>query len=257
MKTVRNSIIIALFLLTVFACSNLTTSDDLDETVENPTLAGLVGTWKRTTTDVDGETTETIEKTLIVSPDGSFFDKFAITASSTSGTYISCDCRKGTLSVLGDELTEETTHTASNETGADPADGDWIARPSTSWGPAILVDGKLYFLVAKAEGSVSGIVGTWTIAIYDSLNDPDFYEKCEYQFQSDGSGTQTAYNSADGVTYSGDTPEELTYVSAGNGRYTVTKTTEEKTVTGYCRIVGSYLILGDTTSADANAYIKQ
>jgi hypothetical protein len=255
MKTVRNSIIVmvAFFSLTMLACSNLSTSDDSDGTVENATLAELVGTWKMTSTNPYNGTTLTCECILTVSSDGSFDRRYKLSSSSSAYYFYS----KGTLSTSGDELTMMTTHTTSNDTGLEPAEGDWSEDPSTVRGTALLVNGNLYTAVAKAEGSVSGIVGTWTDASYDSSNDPDFYEKYEYQFQSDGSGTTTDYYSTDGVTYSGDTPEEFTYVSAGNGSYAMTFTEDEATITFYCRAVDSYLLIGDATSADGNAFVKQ
>ena len=48
-----------------------------------------------------------------------------------------------------------------------------------------------------------------------------------------------------------------TYVLNSNGSMTMTESGITSPMTGFYKVVGSYLIIGSETSVDANAYIKQ
>jgi hypothetical protein len=225
----------------------------------------LVGTWQRTATYNENGSiyTDTIQYT--VNADGTVIELHdrVYSASSETHTYWAF---KGTFSVDAEGNVTYTTTDSANLSSFSTDNASWTPydHPNTSTWPALVIGNRLYvdsFLIA--QGSVSGIVGTWTeIKIsktwdYTANAYVQKYDKTEVIFNNDGTVIQKSYESSDGTF---DLPSST---------ITATYTYSNDTLTGkdsYGNIINTikvaidsnkYLISGDGTSATANAFIKQ
>lgn len=111
-----------------------------------------------------------------------------------------------------------------------------------------------------AQGTVSGIVGTWAVKgmnkIWnnDTHNYDQTYYKIEYLFNNDGTVIRNIYESSDGTFGLPESDTGPYTYSNGTLTWTVNGTTYINKVTVYNN---KYLVWGDATSPSANAYIKQ
>jgi hypothetical protein len=166
-------------------------------TPSDPTVAPLVGTWKTGIVPSSGNLV-TSQLILTVSAEGDYVQEHIKTnTSSGSAAYL---WSKGSVSISGEKLTMVQTATAS---GTASAPGTWTAEAATTTAStAALVEGKLYkicneCLVYRAQGSNSGIVGTWSNETYSSSStSPKPYSKRVYGFASDNTFTLKMYESA-------------------------------------------------------------
>lgn len=247
---------LSLVVLLFAGCDLITGSGDPTNTVTpSVTKEQLLVTWKKTYND-DSTYTYTTQYTF--NSDGTFIE---LTDRVYSDTH-NYSADKDTYSVDAEGNVTFTYTDYADSIPSFSADGvTWTPEehPNTYIWPVLVIGNQLYgdsFFIA--QGSVSGIVGTWAIKGMnkmwsdDTKNYDQTYFKNEYIFNNDGTTIDNNYDSSDGTfglpesdtgTYSNDT---LTW--------TVNGTTYINKVTVYNN---KYLIFGDETSATAKAYIKQ
>jgi len=265
----------AVLLASLVACANPADSDSSDDSdnpaatdsASAPTLAALTGTWVLTETwenkdyETDAlESTEVRTTTRTIATDGSFIDEVISVETPVTGTATtSYSSKKGTLAVVGDKLAKTITHTRYSSTEAfTGADTGWNAESPAivETTQAIIVSGKLYEDVFKAQGSVSGIQGTWVMEQYDS-EDTKPYRKVVIQFNSDGTVSQAYFTSAtESFADTSDGSYLMNYVANQNGSITLTMDGQVESMTAFYKIFDSYLILGGE-SYDSDAFVKQ
>jgi hypothetical protein len=260
---------LSIILTSALASCSSATDDDADSngggTVTIPTLSSLVGTWKNSSTsditDNSGSvtSTETSANEMSVFADGSYLTKSTSIIKDTSGTTTSSlyTDKKGKISLSGDQLTTEQAQTrGSNSPFADDTSG-WADNKASNSSECILVGDRLFPQVLAAEGSVSGLVGTWATNHYHSTSSKP-YGKASYAFTSEGKVTISYYQSASAAF--SDTPDQsntYNYAINDNGSLTITADGSTKSNTMFYSIKGSYMVIGNDKSIDAFAYIKQ
>ena len=238
---------------------------------QNPTLSALVGTWtaSNTSSDTSGGTTTThaLAYTMSVAADGSS-SIITVQASTPAGgrTTTTYSGTKGQLSFTADQVKMTNTATCSSATPITAATATWtpesVATSSTS--PAILSGGKFYlglnngfgYLVFAAQGSVSGLVGSWPFIISSTSSSTTNYWKIVEGFAADGTVTATQYSDTSGTFTAAPVSTTAGTYTINNGILTITPSGQSAQSWAY-KIVGSYLILGNATSADAYAFTKQ
>jgi hypothetical protein len=225
----------------------------------------LLGTWKNTRTyNNNGSTsTETVITQYTFKADGTFIELTDKVYSDTPDTH-NYSARKGTYSVDAEGNFTITYTDYADSIPSFSADGvTWIPEehPYTFTGPALVIGNQLYLpgFLWIAQGSVSGIVGTWAIKGMnkmwnnDTQNYDQTYYKIEYLFNNDGTVKLNNYKSSDGTFGLPFSTITGTY-SNGTLTMTINGSTSSNKVTVYN---SKYLILGDETSVTAYAFIKQ
>lgn len=226
------------------------------------TTSQLLGTWKTTRTYSSGYRT-VFQITFYA--DGTWIELRDSYDSSSSDHYYSA--YKGTYSLdTSGMLTRVETHSASLIQFALTGTENWWDTPANyiKKNPILIIGNQLYmdpgsFLIA--EGTPSGIVGTWSVTYvypdYDNATStytPTYY-KYVYSFSADGSYSLKLYKSPTGVFGLPSWEATGTYTYS-NGTLIITMGSQSFTakVTIYN---GNILIGGDETSPSASAYIKQ
>jgi len=231
--------------------------------IPSVTTSQLLGTWKTTRTYSDGDTT-VFQITFYA--DGTWLElRDSYDSSSGSHGY---SAYKGTYSLdTSGMLTRVETHSASLTQFALTGTETWWDTPANyiEKAPILIIGNQLYmdpgsFLIA--EGTPSGIVGTWSVTYvypkYDNSTTGTYtptYYKYVYIFSATGAFSVKIYESPTGVF--GLPSEEITGTyTYSNGTLTMTRGSQSYTskVTIYN---GNILIFGDETSPSAAAYIKQ
>ncbi|MCX7656567.1 MAG: lipocalin family protein [Treponemataceae bacterium] len=161
-------------------------------------------------------------------------------------------------------LTRVETHSASLTQFALTGTETWRDSPANyiKKDPILIIGNQLYiqtFMVA--EGTPSGIVGTWSVTYVYPEDDsttgtytPTYY-KHVYIFSANGEFSVKIYESTTGVFGLPSQEGAATYIYS-NGTLTMTMGSQSYSykVTIYN---GNILIFGDETSPSAAAYIKQ
>jgi len=223
--------------------------------IESPTVANLTGTWAETsptTSQISSSTssgTESRINSYTFAVDGTFsrFETIVLTPSSgTASTSYYQD--KGTYSIDGNTVNlvfnqYRTPTSASDSTTA------WSTSTQTSTLGlyTVLHDGKLYGLqqqILVAQGSVSGLVGTWALVRYDG----DTYYKYMYQF------------SQDSLVFSVYSSTTTTFPTTASSTNTLSYTATASTLTAdshtlYYLRFADHLAMGE--DASAGVYTKQ
>lgn len=229
---------------------------DDEETASAPTVAALVGTWKMNSSSSSSGATTLTQYIITVSADGTFVQESITTSTPSSGSPTTTNTwTNGTISTSGDNLTIDITGAAS---GAASEPSSWTNVSMSMTTQAILVGNKFYMEgVGKAQGSNTGIVGTWLSETHTKML-TDSYQKFLFTFSSDMTFTVKTYTSSTS-TYPSDPSrsESGTYVLNSNGSIALTFSGDTTSSTFFYKVLGSYLIQGSETSVDANAYIKQ
>jgi len=233
------------------------------ETASAPTIAALVGTWKMSSTSTDDGASISTQDICKFSADGSFVRESIETSTPSSGSPTTTyTWYKGTIGISGDNLTMATAEVAQ---GSASEPSSWITVDMKTTSTAALIGNKLYMQgVAKAQGSNTGIVGTWlteTYSKYPTRTTPvEQSEKAIFSFSSEKTFSVKVYESSTS-TYPSDpsTSKTGTYVLNSNGSITLTYTGATTSSTFFYKVSGAYLIQGSVgeTSVDANVYIKQ
>lgn len=253
-----SSVILLCATVALGSCNNpASPAIDNAETPSAPTVSALVGTWKMSSSSSFEGTTTTMQDIITLSSDGSFVQESIVTSTPPSDVATTFyTWKKGTIGISGDKLTmTETGNVPSSASAATPSTDSWTSSSSVTTSTAVLVAGKLYkSAIFKAQGSNSGIVGTWIAESYTSSK-PKPYSKIVLALSSDKTFTQTIYASTSADYPDAPQTGSGSYVLNSNG--SMTETISGSTYTSFYKVVGSYFIMGDETSADANAYTKQ
>jgi hypothetical protein len=264
-KLLSLSLVVLLFAGCDSPTGSSTTSPSSGSSTTSPTVTKeqLLGTWKNTRTYNDNGSTETNITQYTFNADGTFIELSDRFYSDTPETHhYSAD--KGTYSVDAEGNVTITYTDYAYSIPSFSADGvTWtpFGHPNTYTWPALVIGNQLYeFQFYIAQGSVSGIVGTWAVKgvnkmwNYDTQNYDQKYNKYEIIFNNDGTVIRNIYKSSDG-TFGLPESDTGTYTySNGTLTMTINGTTYINKVTIYNN---KYLISGDETSAIAYAYIKQ
>ncbi|HUX42091.1 MAG TPA: lipocalin family protein [Rectinemataceae bacterium] len=227
----------------------------------NPTIAALVGTWLLSATSSTSASSTSSTETMTIASDGSFQGYVTRTNTPSGGTAsTSYSAMKGTLSFSGDQMTYTVTGTENSSSLINSTNVSWTTFPSplVTTNTAILDNGKLYGLtggsVLTAQGTVSGLVGTWGYSSYNSA-DTSPYTKVALTLNADGTATSEMYQSTTSTFSSTPTSTASGTWSASNGVLTLTQSSQIQSL-AYSSI-GNYLIWGNATNADAYAFAKQ
>jgi len=221
----------------------------------------LLGTWKNTRTYNDNGSTETDNIQYTFNADGTFIEIHDEVYSDNQDKpkYFNF---KGTYSVDAEGNVTFTYTECTRST--DGVTWTPVGHSNTYIWPALVIGNQLYLDLDSffiAQGTVSGIVGTWAIkGINKTWNNgtqgyDQTYRKDEIIFNNDGTTIDNNYDSSDGTFGLPSFTTTYTYTySNGTFTWTVNGTTYSAKVAIYNN---KYLIFGDETSVTASAYIKQ
>jgi len=250
----------ALFVFVLAGCDLITGTDPTDSSTSTSTgvtAKALVGTWKKVRNDDNN--VYTTQYTFY--SDGTFIN---LSDECLNGTH-DYDADKGTYVVDSKGNVTFTCNYYANDlqSFSIPDDSQWVydSTPYIYTLPALIIGDQLYletFFIA--QGAVSGIVGTWAVeSMHPDINNNDTptYTKIVLTFNNDGTMNEKTYNSTTGNYGLPEIEYTLTYTYS-NGSLQM-KTPEGQLSPVYKVIIfqNKYLILGNETSATANAYFKQ
>jgi hypothetical protein len=230
-----------------------------------PTVANLTGSWKgpgmtivssSTSNGVTTSSTITSINTYTFAPDStwSVFSVYLSTPIGGGAATTSYIESRGTYATSGNEITMTTTDTRTLSSATDVTTV-WSTTAYTRTFPMVLYGGKLYGIVPgtllAAQGSPSGLVGTWVSAFSSS---PGSFAKVEVTFGSNGSVTSSFYSSPTS-TFTTPPSTELRTYTTGPGTFTIAMPGTPDQVMYYSLPGGSYLTMGP--DATQGAYEKQ
>jgi len=253
--------------LGLVGCAQATSPSTDPNAPQNPTISALVGTWtaSNSSSNTSGGTTTTnvFSDTLNVAADGSY-TLFQTQASTPTGgsTTTSYSAKKGQLSFSANQATTTITDLCYSSSPITTANAVWTPESQTTSSTAttILSGGKLYgylsWPVFTAQGSTSGLVGTWQEIMSSTAGSTTMYGKMVYAFAADGTLTSQQYSDTTTAFTAAPVYSITATYTAQNGILTTTAPGQAAS-SGTYKIVGSYLIIGDATSVDAYAYTKQ
>ena len=263
--------------LALVGCTQPTGSSSTTSTTATtttvPTLANLTGTWVESYSSptaimsLSGSTpaTEVTTDTMTIAADGSYvsIESYVSTPSGSStpdSTYTAGS--KGIISISSSGMTMTKTYDAvSSLTPFTASTATWtpvVPNTSDTQPNAFIYGGKLYRYAAVAQGSVSGIVGTWEMASSGNDGTTTNYYKEDLTFSATGSLTDAAYQSTTSTFPASPSSTQTATYAVQNGILTETFTSPSaSTSTIAYKIIGNYLVFGNATSSDANAYVKQ
>ncbi len=256
-----------LVLMVILSCANpVGTSSTSNIPTSTLTLATLVGTWEMNYTAIQPDnSTDVISVTITVVAGGAYTstssDVYTPSGGSSQSSYTGA---QGTISVSGDTMTITKTLSYSGSTPV-TSSTSWIplSTNQVSSGPAIFDNGNLYTTVVwgtgsvfTAQGTVSGLVGTWTMDLYNSSSSLPYTEG-KFIFASDATFTYEDFQSTTSTMPSTPVAGGSGTFGTSNGILSITPSTG--TVEGQSdryTVYGSYLILGPTSN-NLGAFVKQ
>jgi hypothetical protein len=244
-------------LLLLFSCANSTGSGSSDpDSGDDPnSLAAYAGTWAMSYTETTSEESYEYSATFELKADGSYVSETVLKTTPAGGspTYGYSD-EKGTISLDGDFLTCKVRSKRESLWPFGDDSTGWTAV-SRTYGQIVLAsDGKFYVDVLKAQGSTSGIEGSWASESYKSTNSKP-YKKVVCAFGS-GELDEKHYTSETSSYSSTPSSSYHAVYSLNGGTIAITYDSKDPE-TQYYAIRGPYLIFGGQNSLDERAFIKQ
>lgn len=266
----RNVLFLGIFAVMVVLGCTPPTSSPVGSTTDvplAPTLAAATGTWVQSLFSASSTSTDAFTNTMTIAANGAFVLQEVKVYTPVGGTATPIYYGdQGTVRVSGRTVTIAMTSAYCDSATQLPATSSsgWTPTNVVITNPAIEVNGKLYFdttgdsAVLTAQGSVSGLTGTWLMSTTSTEAGTTSYSELQFIF----AGTTYTENWYGGSTAEM-SPSTLQRTSAGsyttaNGVLTLTPTTIDtaETSSSYA-LYGSYLVVGAGANSSAGAWAKQ
>jgi hypothetical protein len=230
-------------------------------TAQAPTVANLTGSWTTTRngtySDSSGEYTTASIFTFVFAADGTFqivsdYVKTPKAGGASTTTYTD---QKGTYSVSGTDLSLSTTAYRTPTSANDTTTGWTTPTTATTYMyPSVLYNRKLYSIfsrVCSAQGTTSGLVGTWATTRYVSSNTSS-WTKTVLKFNADLTYSNDYYENSTATFGAAPNSTTTGTYTQGNGTIILTQTgSTGSPMTLYYTTFGSYLVFGDSGANDA------
>lgn len=221
--------------------------------MELPTVANLAGTWAETTPSSSNSSSgaELSTYSFTFTSGGAFTAlKTTVTTPVSGLPTTSYGQVRGTYTISGTTVSFTTKESRSPSSPTDDSK-DWNTYSGSMVYDVVLSEGKLYGLRGNlyvAQGSTSGLVGTWQQITSDYAN---LYYKVIQVFGANQEHTISVYS---GASYD----DATTFVSKSSSSYTATSTAiydAASSQSHYYKRFGDYLAMGD--DASVGAYTRQ